>query len=104
MRVDHLTDVQLALRPHRITGPVMAAFLDAGAIQPAAALRYRSADPAASEAFERLVAAGVLRPAGGGHWFDLRRHYEVEHARTLRRAAIGGAIALAIAGAAVLFY
>lgn len=104
MKVDRLTDAQLALRPHRVTGPVMAAFLDAAAIQPAAAIRYRPASPAESAAFARLQADGVLVASGAGHWFDLRRHYAVEQARSAKRAAIAVVVALTIAAIAVLFY
>ena len=83
MNTEHLSDVELALRPHRITGPVMAAFIDGAAIQPAAAMIYRPATPAAKQEFTRLVASGVLRMEGGGHWFDLRRHYAARRTREL---------------------
>ena len=104
MRVDQLSDVELALRPHRVAGPVMAVFLDAAAIQPAAALAYRPGTPGAAAEVQRLRNAGVLRAAKGGEWFDLRRHYAIEHAKGVRRAVIGVVIALAIVVAAVLFY
>lgn len=100
MRVDHLSDVELALRPHRITGPVMAAFVDAAAIQPAAAMRYRPGTPAAQAEFDRLTAAGVVRAGPGGHWFDLRRHYAVRRTSEIRWM-IGSVIA-ALIGAAVV--
>lgn len=104
MRTDHLSDVELALRPHRITGPVMAAFIDGAAIQPAAAMSYRPATPAAAQEFARLVESGVLRPQGGGHWFDLRRHYALR--RTSEVKWMLGLVALALIGAliAVTFY
>ena len=104
MNVDRLDDAQLALRPHRITGPVMAAFLDAAAIRPAAAIAYIPASPAAEREFAALYAAGVLRTHRGGHWFDLRRHYAVRRAREVRWMI--GAVAFALAGAvvAVLLY
>lgn len=104
MRVDHLSDVELALRPHRVTGPVMDAFLDAAAIQPAAAMAYRPATPAAEKEFARLVAADILKPTGRGHWFDLRRHYAVENAKAGRRAVFAVVIALILAAIATLFY
>jgi hypothetical protein len=104
MNVDHLDDAQLALRPHRITGPVMAAFLDAAAIQPAAALRYTPATAAAEKEFARLYQQGVLRAHQGGHWFDLRRHYAVRRKREIEGMIASVAGALAIAAVAVMLY
>ncbi|MES2755704.1 MAG: hypothetical protein V4659_13695 [Pseudomonadota bacterium] len=102
MRVDHLSDAELMLRPHRVSGPVMDAFLAAQAVHPSRALAYRG--PEAAEV-ARLIADGVLVPvAGGRHWFDLRRHYVVEHARGVRRAMIAVVAALVIAVGAMLFY
>ena len=104
MKTEHLSDVELALRPHRITGPVMAAFIDGAAIQPAAAMTYRPATPGAAQEFQRLIDSGVLRPEGGGHWFDLRRHYALRRTREL--AWMVGLVAAALLGAliAVMFY
>lgn len=99
MKVDRLDDVHLALRPHRIEGPVMAAFLDAGAIRPEAALRYTPATPAAEREFARLYEHGVLQADRGGHWFDLRRHYAVRREREVRWMI--GSVALALTGAAI---
>lgn len=99
MNVDHLDDAQLALRPHRITGPVMAAFIDAAAIQPAQALRYTPATPEAEKEFARLYEQGVLRAHQGGHWFDLRRHYAVRRKREVDWMI--GSVALALTGAAI---
>lgn len=104
MNADDLDDVQLALRPHRITGPVMAAFLDAGAIQPAAAMRYTPATPAAEKEFARLYGQGVLRAHRGGHWFDLRRHYAVRRKREVDWMIASVALALTGAVIAVLLY
>lgn len=104
MRGDRLTDAELALRPQRVTGPVMAAFIAAAAIRPAAAMTYRPGTPAAAAEFRRLHDEGVLRGASDGHWYDLRRHYAVQQARAARRAVIGVVLALTIAAAAVLFY
>lgn len=105
MKVDHLTDAQLALRPHRVTGPVMDAFLQAAAIHPSRALGYVARDPAEQAELARLIAAGVMVPvAGGRYWFDLRQHYEVENKRGAMRAAIGFGVALSIMGVAMLFY
>ena len=101
---DQLSDAELALRPHRVTGPVMAAFLDAAAIQPAAATRYRPGTPAAEQEVQRLTDAGILRAAPGGHWFDLRHHYAIENRRAARRAVWGVGVALLVASIAVLFY
>lgn len=104
MKVDALSDAQLALRPHRVSGPVMAAFLDAAAIQPTAAIAYRPATPAAVAAVRRLRASGVLKRAGAGEWFDLRAHYAREQAAAARRAVFAVAAALTIAVVSVLFY
>ena len=104
MNVDQLSDVQLALRPHRITGPVMAAFLDAAAIQPKAAMTYRPATPAAEAEFKRLIAAGALKNYGDGYWFDLRTHYEARRASEVRWMIGSVAAALVIAVIAVMFY
>lgn len=105
MKVDHLSDAELALRPHRVTGPVMDAFLQAAAIHPSRALAYRPKAPDEQEQFERLVASNVLVPVSGDrHWLDLRRHYEVENQRGAMRAAIGFGIAVSLMGVAVLFY
>lgn len=104
MKVDHLSDVELALRPHRVTGPVMAAFLDAAAIQPAAAITYRPATPAAAQEFARLIENGVLRQQGGGYWFDLRRHYALRRRREIQWMIGSVAASLAIAVIAMLFY
>lgn len=104
MNLDALSDAELALRPHRVIGPVMAAFLDAAAIQPLAAIRFRPAAPAAEVEFARLVASGVLKPSGGGHWFDLRAHYVARRTREVRWMIAAVAGALAIAATAVMFY
>lgn len=104
MNVDHLSDVELALRPHRITGPVMAAFIDGAAIQPAAAMTYRPATPAATQEFARMVASGVLRAQGGGYWFDLRRHYALRRAGEVKWMIALVAVALIGALVAVMFY
>jgi hypothetical protein len=104
MNPDKLTDVQLALRPHRITGPVMAQFLDAAAIQPRAAIRFRPGSAAAEAEFRRLLASGALKNYGDGYWFDLRAHYAARRAREVRWMIGSVAAALAIAVVAVMFY
>lgn len=104
MNVDHLSDIELALRPHRLTNPVMAAFLDAAAIQPAAAMPYRAATAEVRATFDQLVERGVIKPAGRGYWYDLRAHYAAESAKAGGRAVIAVVVALVIVVAAVLSF
>ena len=104
MSVDGLTDAELALRPHRVSGPVMAAFLDAAAIQPRAAMPFRPASAVAETEFGRLLASGALKPQGDGYWLDLRALYAARRAREVRWMIGAVAVALAIAVVAVMFY
>lgn len=104
MNPGKLTDVQLALRPHRITGPVMATFLDTAAIQPRAAIAFRPGNSVAEAEFRKLLASGALKKHGDGYWFDLRAYYGNRGASEVRWMIASVAVALAIAVVAVSFY
>ena len=45
MRVEGLSDAEIALRPHRIGGPAANALLDRGAIMPGRAIAYAPEAP-----------------------------------------------------------
>lgn len=105
MRVENLTYAELALRPHRIRGPVADFLLSQGAITSRRAIAYSPSSPAANRAFARLCEARVVRLTTDGRcWFDLRTYYTIQVERERMRAIIAVPVAIIAAFVATLFY
>ncbi|WBH15758.1 hypothetical protein [Sphingomonas radiodurans] len=105
MRIEDLTDAELALRPHRIRGPVADFLLSRGAITSGRAIAYSPNDPAAHRDFARLRAMQVVRSTTDGRcWFDLRTYYTIQNDRERMRAMIAVPVAIIAAFVATLFY
>ncbi len=105
MRIEDLSDAELALRPHPVRGPVGEAMLARAAISPVQAIAYAPADPAAARDLARWRESGVVRANPDGRvWFDLRRFYAVKAERERMRAMIAVPIALVLAAVTVAFY
>ncbi|OWK27760.1 hypothetical protein [Sphingomonas dokdonensis] len=105
MRVEELSDAELAMRPHRVRGPVARALLDCGAIVPARAVAYAPDGADAQRDLERARRLGLVKWTTDGRcWYDLRAFYAVQ-ARTERtRVMIAIPLALIVAAVAVSFY
>jgi hypothetical protein len=105
MRIEDLSDAEIALRPHHVSGPVAETMLARGAIAPARAITYAAPDPAAARDLDRWRKAGVVRTIPDGRiWFDLRAFYTVKAQRERMRAMIAVPVALVLAMVAVAFY
>ena len=105
MRVEGLTDAEIALRPHRIRGVVANAFLDRAAIAPGRAIVYAPDGPDAHRELTRLRASGAVKSTLDGRcWFDLRSHYIAQARRERMRAMIAVPVAVVFACVATLFY
>jgi hypothetical protein len=105
MRIEDLSDAEIALRPHQVRGPVAEAMLARGAIAPARAVAYVAPDPGAARDLARWRKAGVVRGVPDGRiWFDLRAFYRVKAQRERMRAMIAVPVALVLATVAVAFY
>lgn len=105
MRVEHLTDAEIALRPHRISGPAANALLDRGAIMPTRAIIYAAASAEAHRDLVSLRASGAVKSTIDGRvWFDLRNYYAAKAQRERMRAMIAVPVAIVFAAVATLFY
>ncbi len=105
MRVEQLTDAEIALRPHRIGGPAANALLDRGAIMPARAIVYAPDSPEAHHDLVRLRESGAVKSTIYGRiWFDLRTYYVAKARRERMRAMIAVPVAIIFAIVATLFY
>jgi hypothetical protein len=105
MRIEDLSDAEIALRPHHVSGPVAETMLARGAIAPACAVTYVAPDPAAARDLARWREAGVVKATTDGRlWFDLRAFYTVKTQRERMRAMIAVPVALVLAMVAVAFY
>lgn len=105
MRIEGLTDAEIASRPHRISGPVADSLLGRGAITRERALTYAPDSPQARRDLARLYESGIVRATADGRcWFDLRAYYVAQARRERTRAAIAVPVAIVCALVAVLFY
>lgn len=105
MRVEGLSDAEIASRPHRIRGSVANALLDRAAIAPDRATRYVPSDRAAEQELAKLRVSGAVKfTIDGRCWFDLRRHYMVQADCERMRAMIAVPVAIIAALVATLFY
>lgn len=105
MRIEDLSDAELALRPHPISGPVGEAMLARAAISPVQAIAFAPTDPAVARDLARWREAGVVRALPDGRlWFDLRAFYTAKAQRERLRAMIAVPVALVLAAVAVAFY
>lgn len=105
LRVEELSDAALAVRPHRVRGPVARALLDRGAIRPARAIVYAPDSADEHRDLMRARRLGLVKWTTDGRcWYDLRAFYAVQ-ARTERtRVMIAIPLALIVAAVAVSFY
>jgi hypothetical protein len=105
MKIEDMTDAELALRPHRIRGPVAEFLLSRGAITSGRAIAYSPDGPAAHRAFADLRETQVVRSTRDGRcWFDLRTYYTIQARRERMRAVIAVPLAIIAAVVATLFY
>lgn len=105
MRIEEMSDAEIALRPHHVSGLVAETMLARGAIAPARAVTYTAPDPAAARDLARWREAGVVRTTPDGRlWFDLRAFYTLKAQRERMRAMIVVPVALVLAMVAVAFY
>lgn len=77
-------------------------FMRANAVSPDKAITFESARFVQRRMFDRLVRAGVLKPAEGGHYLDVPAYEANSRLRRQRAGIIVGAVALAGAAAAAL--
>lgn len=105
MRIEELSDVDLALRPHRVRGPVAQALLDRGAIRPARAIVYAPDRADAERDLARARRLGLVKwTIDGRCWYDLRAFYAVQARLERTRVMIAIPLALIVAAVAVSFY
>lgn len=105
MRIEELSDAELAVRPHRVRGPVAQALLDRGAIAPARAVRYVPDGADAQRDLERARRLGLVKWTTDGRcWYDLRAFYGVQARIERMRVMIAISLALIVAAVAVSFY
>jgi hypothetical protein len=105
MRIEDLSDAEIALRPHHVSGPVAETMLARGAIAPGRAVTYAAPDPGAARDLARWREAGVVKATSDGRiWFDLRAFYTIKAQRERLRAMIAVPLALVLAMIAVAFY
>ena len=105
MKLADISDAELALRPHRISGPVADFLLSRGAITPGRAIPYSPDGAAAQRALADLCEHRIVKLTREGHcWFDLRTYYAVRAKRERMRAMMAVPLAILAAAVATLFY
>lgn len=105
VRIEELSDAELALRPHRVRGPVANALLDRGAVFPARAVVYAPDSSEAHRDLARLRSSGFVKSTTDGRcWFDLRTFSVMQARRARMRAMIAVPVAIVLAIFTVSFY
>jgi hypothetical protein len=105
VRIEGLSDAELALRPHRVRGPVANALFDRGAIFQARAVAYEPDSADAARDLTRLRSSGLVKSTLDGRcWFDLRAFYVLRAHQARMRAMIALPVAIVLAIFTVSFY
>lgn len=81
---------------------VIEQFMRANAVSPDQAIRFETGNFIQRRTFDRMVDAGVLKAAPGGHYLDVPAYEANSRQRRKRAGLIVGAVALAGAAAAAL--
>lgn len=105
MRMEELSDAELAARPHRVRGPVAHALLERGAVLPQRAVAYVPDGADAHRDLARWRDAGVVKWTMDSRcWFDLRAFYAIKARRERMRAMIAVPVAILLAIVTVSLY